>query len=383
MHYLLFALHLSRGGVKDNSDLRHIIGDKSIGTSTITEKIGNSALTTTAICISGAVNELFHYPKNEVANQLSGCKLSCDGNHFYVENSNVKTEIGLCPIVLHTNCGNNSQQYIVKYRVIQTNGSSETLVLNDTSDSKYLKPSLAGYDFYGWFDSANVQLSKDNLANNKIFYAKWKVKTYTLYFNANGGSVGETSRTITFGSQYGNLPDPSRAGYTFTGWYTAPTGGNSVSKNYTMGASDATIYAQWKANSISLMDGNWSCSNNCLAGQSAYSITTSSLVAQTYGNYNASWYTNFSKSADLTNYSKLQMNISATLYNHGSVKVYVDNTLVYSAQYNNISNVTINYDISAWSGVHTILINFEQFNSGNSSGSTANSMTVTGVKLAN
>ncbi len=62
-----------------------------------------------------------------------------------------------------------------------------------------------------------------------------------------------------------------------------------------MGASDVTVYAHWKANSVSLMDGNWGCSNNCLSGQSTCSVSTSTLTVQTWGNYNASWWVNFTK----------------------------------------------------------------------------------------
>ena len=131
------------------------------------------------------------------------------------------------------------------------------------------------------------------------------------------------------------------------------------------------------------MDNNWSCNNNCKTGQSTYSISSSALTAQTWGNYNASWYINFSKTVNMTDFNYLQMNISATLYNRGTVRVYIDSTVIYIAQFNNISGVFINQNISSYTGNHTIKINFEQSNSGNSAGSTANSMTVTDVKLTN
>lgn len=131
------------------------------------------------------------------------------------------------------------------------------------------------------------------------------------------------------------------------------------------------------------MDSNWSCNNNCQTGQSAYSISNSSLTAQTWGNYNASWYMNFSRTVNMTEFCYLQMNISATLYNRGTVRVYIDGAVIYTAQYNNISNVFINQNIASYSGNHTITISFEQANSGHPSGSTENSMTVTGIKLTN
>jgi len=43
-------------------------------------------------------------------------------------------------------------------------------------------------------------------------------ETYTLNFNANGGEVSPTSKTITFGAPYGELPTPTRQGHAFGGW---------------------------------------------------------------------------------------------------------------------------------------------------------------------
>ena len=259
-----------------------------------------------------------------------------------------------------------------------TMNGSGTGTIGSTTKTKSLTGLSAGTTYY-------VRITAYDVAGNPTQKTATftTVAIYTLTFNANGGTVSEGSRRVTYGAAYGTLPTPSRSGYTFNGWFTAASGGSQVSSGTKMGASNVTIYAQWKANNMSLMDGAWTCSNNCLSGQSTYGISTSALTAQTWGNYNASWYVNFAKNVDLTNYNRIQMNVSATLYNHGSVHIYVDNTLIYSAQYNNVSGAAVSYDVSGWSGVHTIKINFDQFNSGNSSGSTANSMTVTNIRLTN
>lgn len=259
-----------------------------------------------------------------------------------------------------------------------TMNGSGTGTIGSTTKTKSLTGLSAGTTYY-------VRITAYDVAGNPTQKTATftTVAIYTLTFNANGGTVLEGSRRVTYGAAYGTLPTPSRSGYTFYGWFTAASGGSQVSSGTKMGASNVTIYAQWKANNMSLMDGAWTCSNNCLPGQSTYGISTSALTAQTWGNYNASWYVNFAKNVDLTNYNRIQMNVSATLYNHGSVHIYVDNTLIYSAQYNNVSGAAVSYDVSGWSGVHTIKINFDQFNSGNSNGSTANSMTVTNIRLTN
>ena len=73
------------------------------------------------------------------------------------------------------------------------------------------------------------------------------VTTCTIAFNANGGSVGTSSRTCNKGAAIGTLPTPTRSGYTFIGWFTAASGGNQVYASTTVTA-NATYYAHWQSN---------------------------------------------------------------------------------------------------------------------------------------
>jgi uncharacterized repeat protein (TIGR02543 family) len=46
---------------------------------------------------------------------------------------------------------------------------------------------------------------------------------------------------------------PTRAGYTFAGWYTAASGGTRVTYPYTHGrTSNFTLYARWTANTLTV-----------------------------------------------------------------------------------------------------------------------------------
>ena len=54
--------------------------------------------------------------------------------------------------------------------------------------------------------------------HNHTLYAVWTPKTYTVTFNANGGTVSTTTKQVTMGQPYGTLPTPTRSGYTFKGW---------------------------------------------------------------------------------------------------------------------------------------------------------------------
>lgn len=77
--------------------------------------------------------------------------------------------------------------------------------------------------------------------------------TYTLLFNANGGTVSVPSKEIVYGVVYGELPTPTKDGNTFLGWYTELNGGSRVTEQTVCEKTeDVTIYARWSANSYKL-----------------------------------------------------------------------------------------------------------------------------------
>lgn len=79
------------------------------------------------------------------------------------------------------------------------------------------------------------------------------VNTYTVTFNANGGSVTTASMTVTNGRQYGELPTPTYTGYTFDGWYTLQSGGTKIESTSTVNLTgDTTLYAHWTANTYTI-----------------------------------------------------------------------------------------------------------------------------------
>ena len=91
---------------------------------------------------------------------------------------------------------------------------------------------------------------------NIDFYTVYGAKTYTVTFNGNGGNVSEEDKTaqVVYGSAYGALPMATRTGYTFLGWFTAQTGGEQVTESTVLKtASDHTLYAQWAANTYTVI----------------------------------------------------------------------------------------------------------------------------------
>lgn len=72
------------------------------------------------------------------------------------------------------------------------------------------------------------------------------VTSYTVTFNPNGGSVFLSSMSVTNGSLYNSLPNPTRDGYTFTGWYTEKSGGSQITPFTAVNLEgNQTLYARW------------------------------------------------------------------------------------------------------------------------------------------
>lgn len=75
-------------------------------------------------------------------------------------------------------------------------------------------------------------------------------KELTVYvdvtLDACGGVLEDDSVTVVFGDAYGELPEPTRDGYIFDGWFTAETGGELVEAGTEVGSKTAhTLYAHW------------------------------------------------------------------------------------------------------------------------------------------
>lgn len=71
-------------------------------------------------------------------------------------------------------------------------------------------------------------------------------------FNPEGGRVSTQNATVSPGLALSSVtfPTPSRPGFTFDGWYTAPTGGQLADSIYaasTVPVADITLYARWTA----------------------------------------------------------------------------------------------------------------------------------------
>lgn len=122
-------------------------------------------------------------------------------------------------------------------------------------------PTRTGYEFVKWntaSDGSGTSYSPGDqygLDENVTLYAIWKQTTFTVAYNANGGTNAPASQSKTYGTNLTLTSSvPSRTGYTFSKWNTAANGSGT---NYNSGATysteaDVTLYAQWTINTYTV-----------------------------------------------------------------------------------------------------------------------------------
>ncbi|MDR0889413.1 MAG: InlB B-repeat-containing protein [Oscillospiraceae bacterium] len=126
---------------------------------------------------------------------------------------------------------------------------SSLLVVAGKSYGSLPQATREGYAFDGWYTQQGVQAFADTVVTQAhTLQARWSARrTSTLYFDANGGRIKQTSKDLVEGTPYGALPTPLREGYDFLGWFTEPAGGTQVGESDIF-EQEQTLYAQWLYN---------------------------------------------------------------------------------------------------------------------------------------
>ena len=107
--------------------------------------------------------------------------------------------------------------------VFNTNGGTSIETKTVYSGNKVYEPfapQKTGHTFDGWYKDSGLTTPYDFSAiiiRDTTLYAKWTANTYTITFDANGGTLSYTTMTVTYGTRV-KLPTPTRPGYTFDCW---------------------------------------------------------------------------------------------------------------------------------------------------------------------
>lgn len=111
---------------------------------------------------------------------------------------------------------------------------------SDLSDILPEEPTREGYTFNGWIDDNGdpVTIPATMPAYDIDAKADWKINSYTITFDSNGGSA-VPSATYEYGADVTEPAEPTREGFEFVSW--------SPALPETMPANNLTVVAQWKA----------------------------------------------------------------------------------------------------------------------------------------
>jgi len=191
-------------------------------------------------------------------------------------------------------------------------GNMNTYILSNfgTKDYAY-KLRITGYDEFG------------RVNNISILNTKYKELEYTVTLDANGGSVSTNTIIVKENTKIQSLlPNATRDGYDFQGWYTSPTEGSFIDSNY-MITGNITLYAHWKVGEYTV-----TFDYNNESGKTEKKTATYDQVIQVPSNSPTwtghdfqGWYTSKEGGDKVTDNYIVKGN--TTLYAHWETKKYV------------------------------------------------------------
>ena len=147
-------------------------------------------------------------------------------------------------------------RYTVSYYANGGSGApdSQTKIHGQDLTLRNTKPTKNGYTFKGWTNDPNsteviwTAGGKYTINASRKLYAVWQAKTYTISYNANGGSGAPKSQTKTHGKDLTlSSTKPTRTNYNFEGWTNDPNSTEIIwtaGGKYTIDAS-RKLYAVW------------------------------------------------------------------------------------------------------------------------------------------
>ena len=240
---------------------------------------------------------------------------------FSVDGSSLKLyavwEIGVYRIALDNKGAENigTPEYYQKYESgIYSDANCKTAVSNITI------PVKTGYTFVGYYTGRNgtgtccinsagtITAGKTEFTADTTLYAHWRVNTYTIKYDANGGSGTMENTTAVYGTSV-SLSDRNftRTGYTFKGWSTTANGAvtysnkQSVLNLSTEAGKTITLYAVWEADIYTITLDNQGAAtagttvfyqkydsgsySNSICSQALSSITKPMWDGKTFGGY--------------------------------------------------------------------------------------------------
>jgi uncharacterized repeat protein (TIGR02543 family) len=228
----------------------------------------------------------------------------------------------------------------------------------ETANFTLPTPSKSGYTFTGWTGSngttaqKSVTITKGN-TGNRSYTANWTPTNYTISYNANGGSLSGQKTSYNIETANFTLPQPTRSGYTFTGW--TGTGLSSATKSVTVskGSTGNRSYtANWSANGYTVsfnynkpstatgtMSGNGTTSKGVTYATAYGTLPQPSIPGWAFNG----WYTAASGGSGISATTTYTAVGNQTLYAHWTLNTY---SISYNANGGSLSGQKTSYNVN-------------------------------------
>ena len=133
---------------------------------------------------------------------------------------------------------------------LKTNATAS--VQSNTPTGYQLVTSGGSIQWYNYTGSTTLTGQEQITSAAQEVLVKYQPKTFTLYFQVEGGTVDPTSKTVTYDSAVGTLPTPTRTGDVFLGWFDANGVQYTSSTVYKVNG-NTTLTARWQSESTVML----------------------------------------------------------------------------------------------------------------------------------
>ena len=133
---------------------------------------------------------------------------------------------------------------------LKTNATAA--VQSNTPTGYQLVTSGGSIQWYNYTGSTTLTGQEQITSAAQEVLVKYQPKTFTLFFQVEGGTVDPTSKTVTYDSAVGTLPTPTRTGDVFLGWFDANGVQYTSSTVYKVNG-DTTLTARWQSESTVML----------------------------------------------------------------------------------------------------------------------------------
>jgi Listeria-Bacteroides repeat domain (List_Bact_rpt)./The GLUG motif. len=138
-----------------------------------------------------------------------------------------------------------------KHEVTYTNASNAPTMVNyGVGALQVSNITRTGYNALtlidDWYDAATngTKVTFPLLTvQDSVLFALWKANSYKINLNADGGFVSRNNISVDYDAEIGEIPDPTRNGFAFDGWYYNDT--KYTATTIYKESTDITLQARW------------------------------------------------------------------------------------------------------------------------------------------